>query len=344
MSKNKREHAAECKMEAAKLVEDPAYTREESVELLGTLFSNFSRDYGTLELENKNLKAELELKESSLKLRFEEIAKLTQLIMSQDAELVDLKANLSKEHKALKSLKAEHKDLGRSLKIAIKNRKRAEAARDELLAQNEVLNQQILESANTTVSAEKVEGLEKVLSDLRKTNKDLKADLKETQRELKIAFKKRKLAEQEREVLQAKLNHEASFTGFGASEDTQVVNAEVTTEQVDDSQMLVSNEISDLYENLQEQISFIRESGFFDANWYLANYPDVAQAKIDPLEHFVKYGWLEDRSPSAEFDVAWYLSEYPDVAMANMNPLLHYIYYGEAEGRFAVQPKMNVYQ
>jgi glycosyltransferase involved in cell wall biosynthesis len=75
----------------------------------------------------------------------------------------------------------------------------------------------------------------------------------------------------------------------------------------------------------------IEESGFFDADWYRARYPDVEG--LDPLDHYLAHGWVEGRSPGPDFDGAWYLATYPDVANAGVNPLVHYLRYGISEGR-----------
>jgi GT2 family glycosyltransferase len=40
-------------------------------------------------------------------------------------------------------------------------------------------------------------------------------------------------------------------------------------------------------------------SGYFDAEWYVKSYKDVADAGIDPLEHFLHYGLKEGRKPYA---------------------------------------------
>jgi hypothetical protein len=71
----------------------------------------------------------------------------------------------------------------------------------------------------------------------------------------------------------------------------------------------------------------------FDAAFYLARNPDVASAGMDPLEHFLRTGWLEDRDPNARFSVRDYLEANPDVAAANLNPFAHYLTAGRAEGR-----------
>ncbi|HKP77925.1 MAG TPA: hypothetical protein VJU34_02245, partial [Phenylobacterium sp.] len=71
----------------------------------------------------------------------------------------------------------------------------------------------------------------------------------------------------------------------------------------------------------------------FDAAFYLALNPDVASAGMDPLDHFIRTGWLEDRDPNARFSVRDYLDANPDVVAANLNPFAHYLTAGRAEGR-----------
>ncbi|WP_157014691.1 glycosyltransferase [Mesorhizobium xinjiangense] len=71
----------------------------------------------------------------------------------------------------------------------------------------------------------------------------------------------------------------------------------------------------------------------FDSEYYLQNNPDVAQAKIDPFEHFMCQGWREGRDPSTNFSVLFYLRRYPDIARAGTNPFVHYILHGQREKR-----------
>ena len=63
----------------------------------------------------------------------------------------------------------------------------------------------------------------------------------------------------------------------------------------------------------------------------------MAAAGVDPLQHYLTYGWKEGRDPSANFDTKAYLAANPDVAAAGVNPLEHFLQYGAGEGR-AVQP------
>jgi len=77
----------------------------------------------------------------------------------------------------------------------------------------------------------------------------------------------------------------------------------------------------------------VANSGLFDGEWYLRNYPDVAEAGTDPLRHFMTCGWQEGRDPGPEFATSAYLRANSDVARSGINPLLHYIEFGHAEGR-----------
>jgi hypothetical protein len=76
-----------------------------------------------------------------------------------------------------------------------------------------------------------------------------------------------------------------------------------------------------------------RMAEVFDVAFYRAANPDVAQADIDPLDHFLASGWREGRDPSRDFSLADYLELNPDVAVTGVNPFQHYVLAGRAEGR-----------
>ncbi len=84
-----------------------------------------------------------------------------------------------------------------------------------------------------------------------------------------------------------------------------------------------------------KQVSEIKNSGFFDKEFYLSNNPDVEHSGMDAVEHYVRHGSEEGRQPSLDFDQDYYLSRYLDVRYSQMNPLLHYIRFGKSEGRTA---------
>ena len=76
----------------------------------------------------------------------------------------------------------------------------------------------------------------------------------------------------------------------------------------------------------------------FDGNYYLAKYPDIEQAGVDPLNHYCMVGWRERRDPSSDFSTAYYLDANPDVADAGVNPFWHFVVAGKVEGRMARHP------
>ncbi len=83
----------------------------------------------------------------------------------------------------------------------------------------------------------------------------------------------------------------------------------------------------------------------FDADWYLARYPDVAEAVRSgvlktALEHYCHSGYFEHRMPyRIEVDAKWYLLEYPDVQLAITRKIFssaqeHFEQIGYQEGRY----------
>jgi hypothetical protein len=84
---------------------------------------------------------------------------------------------------------------------------------------------------------------------------------------------------------------------------------------------------------VSKNISIIQKSGLFDNEFYLNNNHDVKKNKINPIRHYLKYGWKEGRDPSQHFSTNGYLAMNEDVKLAGLNPLLHYIRNGKSEGR-----------
>lgn len=73
-------------------------------------------------------------------------------------------------------------------------------------------------------------------------------------------------------------------------------------------------------------VSEISRSEYFDAEWYLEQNPDVAAAGMDPVVHFVRYGWREGRDPSASFKLRQYVEANPEVRDSGANPLIHFLH------------------
>ena len=84
---------------------------------------------------------------------------------------------------------------------------------------------------------------------------------------------------------------------------------------------------------VDRDVETVRDSGIFDANYYLEQYPDIAESGADPLRHYLHHGASEGRNPSACFDTKYYLKHNRDVAVSGINPLLHFCMSGWKELR-----------
>lgn len=68
-----------------------------------------------------------------------------------------------------------------------------------------------------------------------------------------------------------------------------------------------------------------------DWPWYLAAYPDVRAAGVDPVHHYLEQGWRDGRRPNFYFDPAWFISQHPEIA-GDVDPLTVYLEHGERQG------------
>ena len=83
----------------------------------------------------------------------------------------------------------------------------------------------------------------------------------------------------------------------------------------------------------------LKNAKIFDAEWYLKNYEDVASSGVDPLKHYIAFGWHEGRNPSPSFDTRYYSETHTDVDKKTL-PLFHYFRHGRHENR-AINPTIG---
>ncbi|MEL6569298.1 MAG: glycosyltransferase [Pseudomonadota bacterium] len=72
---------------------------------------------------------------------------------------------------------------------------------------------------------------------------------------------------------------------------------------------------------------------FFDETWYLAQYPEVSESELSPVDHYRQIGAFENLSPNPVFDAEFYVRTYPDVVEANLPAIVHYMMHGGREWR-----------
>ncbi len=85
--------------------------------------------------------------------------------------------------------------------------------------------------------------------------------------------------------------------------------------------------------NQEQDIQLIRNSEYFNEEYYLSTNPDVKNKGLDPVNHFYYIGFKEWRNPSEKFDTRYYLETNPAVMRSGVNPLLHFIKFGRKENR-----------
>ena len=80
-------------------------------------------------------------------------------------------------------------------------------------------------------------------------------------------------------------------------------------------------------------IADIRESGLFDEAFYRAANPVVEAEGLDPLLHYLLWGFRGKSDIAAVGPMHAYLAANPDVRNSGRNPLIHWFQSGRAEGR-----------
>jgi hypothetical protein len=77
---------------------------------------------------------------------------------------------------------------------------------------------------------------------------------------------------------------------------------------------------------LLEDAALVRASKYFDAAWYIASTPELAEGElVDPVFHYVLVGASRGADPGPWFDTAAYLAGHPDAAATNACALVHAI-------------------
>lgn len=85
------------------------------------------------------------------------------------------------------------------------------------------------------------------------------------------------------------------------------------------------------------ECALVRAAGEFDeAGYRLAN--PAVRPDEDPVRHFCREGWRGVRNPHAGFDVWWYVTEYLDPADERINPYVHYLLVGRHAGLRPMPP------
>jgi len=69
----------------------------------------------------------------------------------------------------------------------------------------------------------------------------------------------------------------------------------------------------------------------FDAKFYLARYPDVGLARMNPFAHYLLHGAAEHRKPNPWFDPNYYLAQSAPARLRGGDPFLDFLEHGAKE-------------
>lgn len=283
---------------------DLLVTREKNVELISKLektehsLSEAHKQNQTLENKKHALTTEVTETKQMLETRFSELAKLTSLLEANEQSL----RSAHEENAGLtnKLQKAESSLQARFNELGQLTRKLQEArsAVDERFSELAVLTD-LLEKNEQKFEAEA------------KSSREMQA-----QQHHEIERQAHELANL---VNQLEALRSSQPTASSANEGVSVAKAPPLTKRA-----------------IKRQSALIEASQWFDAKWYLAQYPDIAsdtKMSANPARHYLLMGGFEGRNPGPGFDSAYYLQHNPDVVESGINPLVHYLKFGEKEQR-----------
>lgn len=88
-------------------------------------------------------------------------------------------------------------------------------------------------------------------------------------------------------------------------------------------------------------IKLISQSEYWDTEYYLKKYTDIADSGVNPIVHFYEKGWQEGRNPSERFYTAFYVEMYSARLEPGQNPLIHFLSEGLDSGKITIPPNLS---
>lgn len=248
---------------------------------------------------------------------------LKQLANAQ-ARCFDLQVQLAEAKKA-EALRSEYERKLAAIEQALfKTRDQNTVAEKRMAQERETLNALIAEKDQAVAGKEE--------ETMRKEEEKAQLQARYHERLIDIAELGHKIARLDRQLKLVRQQHEDSVM-------RQHVLAQLGQTHTQLKMALAQNHRRRAHKRAKARIalsmSLIGQSGLFHADWYLENYPDVAESCVDPLRHYVVDGAYELRDPGPKFSAFRYHQANPDVTGEGIPALQHYLMNGRQEGRCA---------
>lgn len=299
-------------------------------------------------------------KQRSIDTRFQELAVLTEMLEKNEQQREALESQLAGRDKAASDLQARFDELEQKLskqQTALGDKQREVDERFQELAKlTRMLQDTRQENERLKIeAAEKQTSIDErfrelaILTEMLETNEQQRETL---EKQLEKSHKSLEVEKSGRTKLEAKHREKGKVVERQAREladlveqleayrATQTVAAQATISPDGAPNHLALGKKKRLTREekkvIKRHVTQLEKAPWFDANWYLEQYPDVAEharMRQQPARHYLLYGAFEARNPGPDFDSSFYLASYADVRASGMNPLLHFLKFGQTEQR-----------
>ncbi|MBN2427402.1 MAG: class I SAM-dependent methyltransferase [Deltaproteobacteria bacterium] len=286
-------------------------------------------EFGKVEKELEGRLDEIKVLNTTVAEKGEEIFKLEKLLSNRESEVISLRNQVQDRDKEFLRLKQE---IEKKIKMMSDLELKAKEGDDKLAEANLCIQNRFRELATLTKMLDEKEkalgAAEKQSEEQKKEMKSLQAMLKEREDALNIVNKDlmsaNKMLEEKDRALRKK-GQEFERQKQKNENFRKTFSWRVTKPIRVLAKPFGSGNLK--RKALNKQRDVVKNSGLFDAAWYLQQYPDVAKNGADPIEHYFQFGAEEGRNPSPNFDTKRYLRENPNLKQA-YNPFYHYIVFG----------------
>lgn len=193
-----------------------------------------------------------------------------------------------------------------------------------------------------SIKIKHIENLETISVDKNKHIENLENILIEKNKHIdnleKVLIEKNNQIDDLKSGASKQLKHIADIENLFIDKDRQIDNLEnILFDKEQDLQLIIcernyfKNKFSrSLINKLRKKIldrkaiKIFNKSNFLDTKWYLDQYPDVKQMGMDPVTHFVKFGFSEFRNPGPHFSTKEYLIKNPNLQNLGITALLQF--------------------
>ena len=277
--------------------------------------------------------------QQDIDVRFDELAKLTQMLVDAEARL----ETVQKDHQALRD------QLNKANQELEKSKDTCHGYQQQVAEFDNKYQQQLTENSQLKTSLEQVhQQVVQAKAELQK-QRELNGLL---ERDQQVAAEKISNLARSELALQQSLNERfdelAILTNMLQQKEQQyeatLGELQATQRQLSEQQhTAVTDKLKKTFKAAKQRrvkarqfandVALIRQSELFDEPWYLLQYPEATNHKQGAAGHYLEYGVELGANPSAAFDGNWYLQTHQDVKTAGMNPLYHYLKFGHKESR-----------